>query len=731
MSDIPNEWYCPITCEIMKDPVIGNDGHTYERDAIVKWLSVHNKSPMTKQTMTIDNLVPNIALRNTIEDMIDKFKSDDKHSLKKSKIVTDIINLSYQSKLLDKNRLLVNITATPPDNGIRKPCVLICVLDTSGSMSSSVDLNNGSDIESHGFSRLDLVKHSMKTIVNVMDDNDYVAIVPFSEKASVLLELTQLNSFGKKMATKKIDELYASGQTNIWDGLRIALDIANNDKCTGMNTSIVLLTDGEPNINPPKGIVQTLKSHIEKQPLSCTINTFGFGYSLDSKLLADISECGNGSYAYIPDCTMVGTVFVNFMSNTLATMSKRAKLTLIPASLNGYNINKIYGYDSQSIELGVVQYGQSRDIMFEIENTTGVAKDGDVILEAKLEYFCEGYDETSFKITKFADKIESECDLFVKRALANFISALRSSIEESSLLDAQKCMKSIYDFIDVSNTSVFRSKVFDALLLDIDSKNDNEGQVMKALSRSDWFSKWGKHYLLSLMRAHQLQQCNNFKDKSVQIYGGKLFREIRDYADNVFCKLPAPIPSIKYAAKTHVSNMSGYYNVDGGCFDGEGKVLMHDGSFKNVKLLSKGDKVISMDNNIATIVCVVRTKVMKPIEIVEIDGVKITPWHPIRQNNQWIFPFDVDKTKEIYCDYIYNLVLDKYHVVVINGLECITLGHGYTGNVLFHEYYGTNKIIEDLQSMSGWDAGNIDIDKHIIHRDKYTHVVKKIELITP
>ena len=31
------------------------------------------------------------------------------------------------------------------------------------------------------------------------------------------------------------------------------------------------------------------------------------------------------------------------------------------------------------------------------------------------------------------------------------------------------------------------------------------------MSRGDWNSKWGRHYLPSLQRAHELQQSNNFK----------------------------------------------------------------------------------------------------------------------------------------------------------------------------------------------------------------------------
>ena len=37
---------CPITHEIMNDPVIAADGHTYERRAIERWLSQKNYSPI-------------------------------------------------------------------------------------------------------------------------------------------------------------------------------------------------------------------------------------------------------------------------------------------------------------------------------------------------------------------------------------------------------------------------------------------------------------------------------------------------------------------------------------------------------------------------------------------------------------------------------------------------------------------------------------------------------------
>ena len=56
----------------MKDPVICSDAHTYERSAIEKWLNNNNQSPMTREIISRDSLIPNIALR----DIIKQFKKN-------------------------------------------------------------------------------------------------------------------------------------------------------------------------------------------------------------------------------------------------------------------------------------------------------------------------------------------------------------------------------------------------------------------------------------------------------------------------------------------------------------------------------------------------------------------------------------------------------------------------------------------------------------------------------
>lgn len=67
---IPQGFVCPISQEIMSDPVVGSDGHTYERRCIELWLSSHRSSPLTKVPMRKRTLRPNWALRNLISDFI-------------------------------------------------------------------------------------------------------------------------------------------------------------------------------------------------------------------------------------------------------------------------------------------------------------------------------------------------------------------------------------------------------------------------------------------------------------------------------------------------------------------------------------------------------------------------------------------------------------------------------------------------------------------------------------
>ena len=64
--EVPAQYRCPISQELMEDPVATSDGHTYERREIFRWLCTHNTSPLTGATLPNKALTPAIALRQLI-----------------------------------------------------------------------------------------------------------------------------------------------------------------------------------------------------------------------------------------------------------------------------------------------------------------------------------------------------------------------------------------------------------------------------------------------------------------------------------------------------------------------------------------------------------------------------------------------------------------------------------------------------------------------------------------
>ena len=59
---------CPITQEVMRDPVVASDGNSYERSAISSWLSDHDKSPLSGEKLD-GVLLPNTRLRAIISEL--------------------------------------------------------------------------------------------------------------------------------------------------------------------------------------------------------------------------------------------------------------------------------------------------------------------------------------------------------------------------------------------------------------------------------------------------------------------------------------------------------------------------------------------------------------------------------------------------------------------------------------------------------------------------------------
>ena len=74
-NDIDGEYesfFCPISHEIMLDPVITPQGISYDRQFILDWLKKQRNCPLTKTPLNEKDLITNYALKNTIDDYLRK-----------------------------------------------------------------------------------------------------------------------------------------------------------------------------------------------------------------------------------------------------------------------------------------------------------------------------------------------------------------------------------------------------------------------------------------------------------------------------------------------------------------------------------------------------------------------------------------------------------------------------------------------------------------------------------
>ena len=64
---------CPITCELMKDPVITADGTTFERCAIKEWFETGARtSPTTNEPLENLTLIPNHVCKRLITALLEE-----------------------------------------------------------------------------------------------------------------------------------------------------------------------------------------------------------------------------------------------------------------------------------------------------------------------------------------------------------------------------------------------------------------------------------------------------------------------------------------------------------------------------------------------------------------------------------------------------------------------------------------------------------------------------------
>lgn len=210
---------------------------------------------------------------------------------------------------------------------------LVFLIDVSGSM--------------WGANRLDLVKSSLKLLVNNLREKDKVAIVTYAGNAGLKLE--SASGSDKQKIREAIDELAAGGATAGGEGIQLAYKIAKKNLIANGNNRIILCSDGDFNVGVSS--VEGLEQLIEKERKSgvfLTVLGYGMGNYKDNKIQI-LAEKGNGNHAYIDNLQEANRVLVGEFGATLHTVAKDVKLQVEfnPFQVQAY---RLIGYESRLLK---------------------------------------------------------------------------------------------------------------------------------------------------------------------------------------------------------------------------------------------------------------------------------------------------------------------------------------------------------------------------------------------
>ncbi|WP_195630520.1 vWA domain-containing protein [Bacteroides finegoldii] len=210
---------------------------------------------------------------------------------------------------------------------------LVFLVDVSGSM--------------WGANRLDLVKSSLKLLVNNLRNKDKVAIVTYAGSAGVKLEAT--SGGDKQKIREAIDELTAGGSTAGGAGIHLAYQIAKKNFISDGNNRIILCSDGDFNVgvSSAEGLEQLIEKE-RKSGVHLTVLGYGMGNYKDKKIQV-LAEKGNGNHAYIDNLQEANRVLVGEFGATLHTVAKDVKLQVEfnPSQVQAY---RLIGYESRLLK---------------------------------------------------------------------------------------------------------------------------------------------------------------------------------------------------------------------------------------------------------------------------------------------------------------------------------------------------------------------------------------------
>eukprot|EP01016_Furgasonia_blochmanni_P008563 TRINITY_DN13496_c0_g1_i12.p1 TRINITY_DN13496_c0_g1~~TRINITY_DN13496_c0_g1_i12.p1 ORF type:complete len:576 (+),score=80.06 TRINITY_DN13496_c0_g1_i12:90-1730(+) len=480
---------------------------------------------------------------NDDEEIVEQVKSEDAPKLTYNYAENVGVDIKFKQKTIVQNSLearilpmMVSIKSKDvPHIGASRPNVdLVCVIDHSGSMSGD---------------KINLLKKSFAMVLDILKDNDRLSIIIFNDKALRILPFVRMSDEGKARALERINQVIASGGTDITLGMQYALTALEMRRYKNKVASIFLLSDGLDNA-AERGCRQLFEN--SDNAGAFTISTFGYGNDHDSAMMSNISKLKTGKFYYIEKIDTVADCFADSLSALQTVIGQNLLLSVrvLPSPLlPGVEIVKAFGAahivsfnqvtQEYDIKLQYLTGGVSKNYVFElsIPPSDKVLSSNDNIATISLgrleftemgggQYKSEANGQLRvLNKTEEAKEMEEE-DIEVMtnyyRVLgAQVISDAQAAAAEKKHDEAEKLLLTFLESVDSEKWK--NSPVVQIVLKDV--------TACVQMVKYDNYQVRGKHYMTCRMRGHMEEDSQPMYDAGV--YAN---REQREQVEAVIAK---------------------------------------------------------------------------------------------------------------------------------------------------------------------------------------------------
>ncbi len=211
---------------------------------------------------------------------------------------------------------------------------LVFLLDVSGSMEAP--------------DKLPLLKRAMSLLLRRLSDRDRVALAVYAGASGLVLPSTPVTDRNRPRIQNALEALGAGGSTHGSEGIRLAYDVAQENRISGGINRVILATDGDFNVGiTSEGELTRLIEEKAKTGVYLTVLGFGTG-NLNDAAMESLADHGNGMYAYIDSITEARKVMVDQMGGTLITVARDVKVQveLNPRQVRAY---RLIGYENREM----------------------------------------------------------------------------------------------------------------------------------------------------------------------------------------------------------------------------------------------------------------------------------------------------------------------------------------------------------------------------------------------